>query len=271
MKFIDEAVVSVKAGDGGNGCVSFRREKYVPKGGPDGGDGGDGGDVYLLDDSHMSTLLDFKYRRTYRTGRGDEGRGKMQHGRRGADLKIPVPVGTVVRDDTTGETLADLVDPQEKLVVARGGKGGSGNSRFATPTRQVPQYAEEGRAGDEKSIKFELKLIADVGLVGLPNAGKSTLFNCLTRSRDALVTDEPGLTRDRKYGIAAKGTEIGAYVVVDTGGLTDAADPLARAISAQALHAVQESDAVIFMVDGRQGLTAGDENIAFSGQNDPDM
>ncbi len=220
MKFIDEAVISVKAGDGGNGCVSFRREKYVPKGGPDGGDGGDGGNVYLVADSHMSTLMDFKYRRVYRAGRGEHGKGKNQNGRRGSDLRIPVPVGTVVRDDATGETLSDLLDPGREVLVAKGGKGGRGNSRFAGPTRQAPQYAEEGGSGDERTIAFELKLIADVGLVGLPNAGKSTLLSRISAARPK-IADYPFTTLTPMLGVVK--TRDGSFVVADIPGIIEGA------------------------------------------------
>ncbi len=220
MKFIDEAVISVKAGDGGNGCVSFRREKYVPKGGPDGGDGGDGGNVYLVTDSHMSTLLDYTYRRVYRAERGEHGKGKNQHGRRGNDLRIPVPVGTVVRDEVTNEVLADLCDPDIKVRVAKGGKGGRGNSQFAGPTRQAPQHAEEGRSGEERTIALELKLIADVGLVGLPNAGKSTLLSRISAARPK-IADYPFTTLKPMLGVVK--TREGSFVVADIPGIIEGA------------------------------------------------
>jgi GTP-binding protein len=220
MKFIDEAVISVKAGDGGNGCVSFRREKYVPKGGPDGGDGGDGGDVYLVTDSHMSTLLDYTYRRVYRAERGEHGKGKNQHGKRGKDLRIPVPVGTVVRDEATNEVLADLCDPDIKVRVVKGGRGGRGNSQFAGPTRQAPQHAEKGRSGEERTIALELKLIADVGLVGLPNAGKSTLLSRISAARPK-IADYPFTTLKPMLGVVK--TREGSFVVADIPGIIEGA------------------------------------------------
>ncbi len=171
-RFVDQAKIYVKAGDGGPGCVSFRREKYVPRGGPDGGDGGKGGDVVLVASSQLHTLYDFHHQTHFRAENGRPGMGKKMKGRDGRDLILYVPVGTVVRDAETGEILYDFTKDGERFVVARGGRGGRGNARFATPTRQAPRFAEPGEPGEERWIILELKLIADVGLVGLPNAGK---------------------------------------------------------------------------------------------------
>jgi GTP-binding protein len=166
--FVDEAIIYVKGGDGGNGCVAFLREKYVPKGGPAGGDGGKGGDVVLYVDPHLNTLYRFTRERHFRAPRGQHGRGKNQHGANGADLRVPVPPGTIVRDAATGQVLADLTEPGQEVVVARGGRGGRGNARFATPSNQAPRIAENGEPGEERTLHLELKLLADVGLVGKP-------------------------------------------------------------------------------------------------------
>ena len=182
-RFVDHAKIYVIAGDGGHGCVSFRREKYVPRGGPDGGDGGCGGDVILEASSQLHTLYDFHYRTKFRAENGRPGMGKKMTGRDGEDLILKVPVGTVVRDAETGEILYDFTRDGERFVVARGGAGGRGNARFATPTRQVPRFAEPGKPGEEKWILLELKIIAYVGEVGLPNAGKSTLLSRITAAR----------------------------------------------------------------------------------------
>jgi len=180
MAFIDEAKFYVKGGDGGNGCVSFRREKYVPKGGPNGGDGGDGGDVLLVADPGRKSLIDFRYASHFKAEKGQNGSGKDMHGRNGRDHVIRVPLGSVIRDAETGETLADLAEPEAEYLAARGGRGGLGNSRFATSTNRAPRKATPGQPGQERWLKIELKLLADVGLIGLPNAGKSTLLSRLS-------------------------------------------------------------------------------------------
>src|SRR5690606_5799174 len=175
--FLDQVKIFVKAGDGGNGAKSFRREKYVPRGGPDGGDGGRGGDVVLEVDPGLATLIDFRYRNRYEAERGGHGSGGRRTGKDGETLVIRVPPGTVVRDAESGRILADLVKPHQRVIVALGGRGGRGNARFATPTRQAPRFAELGEEGESRWLLLELKLVADVGLVGYPNAGKSTLIS----------------------------------------------------------------------------------------------
>ncbi|MDR7533965.1 MAG: GTPase ObgE [Armatimonadota bacterium] len=197
---IDRVRVYVKGGDGGNGCVAFRREKFVPKGGPDGGDGGAGGDVVVVADEGLATLVDFKYRQHLRAGRGGHGEGGRRAGRRGADLVVPVPVGTIVRDADTGEVLADLIAHGQRVVLARGGRGGRGNAHFATPTRRAPRTAEPGEPGQERWVEFELRLLADVGLVGLPNAGKSTLLRRISAARPE-VGDYPFTTLQPVLGL----------------------------------------------------------------------
>jgi GTP-binding protein len=187
MAFIDEAKFFVKGGDGGNGCVSFRREKYVPKGGPDGGDGGDGGDVIIVATKQLGSLIDFQYRSHFLAERGQHGLGKKKHGRNGADCFVNVPAGSLIRDAESGETLADLIEDGQTIIVAKGGQGGRGNSHFASSTNRVPRIAGRGKPGEEHWLRIELKLLADVGLIGLPNAGKSTLLTKLSSARPKIA------------------------------------------------------------------------------------
>jgi GTPase len=219
--FVDEATIHVKAGDGGNGCVSFRREKYIPKGGPDGGDGGNGGSVVFVADVHKDTLLDFSGKHHWTAQRGEAGMGKKMFGKGGDDLVVPVPPGTMVFDLDHGNLLADLNEPGRRIVIARGGKGGRGNWHFRTPTNQAPRYAEPGEEGQERRLRLELKLIADVGLVGMPNAGKSTLLRAISAARPK-VADYPFTTLEPQLGIV----ELTGYrrlVVADIPGLIEGA------------------------------------------------
>jgi GTP-binding protein len=215
--FIDTARIEVRAGNGGRGCVSFRREKFVPRGGPNGGDGGDGGSIYIEASRSYQTLIDQRYQQLYRAGWGEHGRGKGQHGATGRDLVIKVPLGTVLRDAETREVLADLVEEGQRAQVARGGKGGRGNARFATPTRQAPRFAEPGTPGDVRNLLLELKLIADVGLVGLPNAGKSSLLAAFSAARPKIAA-YPFTTLTPNLGVVEV-PPFGGFVVADIPGL----------------------------------------------------
>ncbi len=219
--FIDRAIIQVKAGDGGQGCVSFRREKFVPKGGPDGGDGGDGGDVILVADENLSTLLDFQYRHHYRAQRGSHGEGSHRHGKRGGSLIVPVPVGTVVKDADAEAVLADLVHHGQRAVVARGGRGGRGNARFATSTHRAPRQAEPGGPGEERRVELELRLIADAGLVGFPNAGKSTLLSRVSAARPK-IADYPFTTTEPYLGVVGL-ADGRSFVLADIPGLIEGA------------------------------------------------
>lgn len=221
MHFIDEVRVHVKAGDGGRGCVAFLREKYRPRGGPSGGNGGDGGSVIIRVDPQLNTLIDLAHQRHIRAERGEHGRGKNQHGRNGTDLIVRVPQGTIVRDGETGDILADLRAPDEEVVVARGGKGGKGNAFFVSSTNQAPRYAQPGLPGEERTLRLELRLLADVGLVGLPNVGKSTLISAVSAARPR-VADFPFTTLTPHLGVVRYGEEK-SFVMADVPGLIEGA------------------------------------------------
>jgi len=221
VKFVDSASIFVQAGDGGNGCVSFRREKFVPKGGPDGGDGGRGGHVWLRTNPQLTTLLDFKYKKKYIAVRGVHGQGARKTGRDGADVVIDVPCGTIVRNAETHEIIADLTGEDQELLIARGGKGGRGNQHFATPTRQAPRYAEPGQKGEGFLLEMELKLMADVGLVGFPNAGKSTLISVISAAKPK-IADYPFTTLVPNLGIV-RYEEYKSFVMADIPGIIEGA------------------------------------------------
>jgi GTPase len=221
VKFVDSASIFVQAGDGGNGCVSFRREKFVPKGGPDGGDGGRGGHVWLRTNRQLTTLLDFKYKKKYIAVRGVHGQGARKTGRDGADIIIYVPCGTIVRNSETNEIIADLTGEDQEILIARGGKGGRGNQHFATPTRQAPRYAEPGQKGELMMLNMELKLMADVGLVGFPNAGKSTLISVISAAKPK-IADYPFTTLVPNLGIV-RYEEYKSFVMADIPGIIEGA------------------------------------------------
>ena len=221
MNFIDKAKIKVISGHGGNGVVAWRREKFVDKGGPAGGDGGRGGDIYLVADEGLSTLLDFKYKSVFKAQSGENGRIKNQYGKGGADLKIKVPAGTVVRDLKTDKIIADLINDGQEVIIAKGGRGGRGNAKFCTPQKRAPQYCEPGEPGIERELALELKLIADVGLLGMPNAGKSTFISAISSARPK-IADYPFTTLVPNLGVVRKPTGDG-YVVADIPGLIEGA------------------------------------------------
>ncbi|WP_394261816.1 GTPase ObgE, partial [Moraxella boevrei] len=221
MRFIDEAVVTVKAGDGGNGIVSFRREKYIPKGGPDGGDGGKGGSVYVVADDNTNTLVDYRYTRRYEAKRGENGRSKNCSGRKSDDIFLTVPIGTTIIDLDTDQVIGDLTERGQKLMVAKGGDGGLGNTHFKTSTNQAPRKATKGFEGELKQLKLELKVVADVGLIGLPNAGKSTFIRQVSSARPK-VANYPFTTLVPNLGVVDVGLGR-SFVMADIPGLIEGA------------------------------------------------
>ena len=246
MQFLDEARILVKAGDGGNGCLAFRREKYVPRGGPSGGDGGRGGDVYLVATSQHNTLLQFSYNPEHKAERGRHGEGSNKTGADGRSIDIEVPVGTVVYDDATGERLVDMADPGQRFLVARGGRGGRGNARFATSTHQAPTEHEPGRAGEERRLRLELKLLADVGLVGFPNAGKSTLISRISAARPK-IADYPFTTLEPNLGVVQL-PDFRNFVVADIPGLIEGAH-LGAGLGIQFLRHIERTRLLVHLVD----------------------
>ncbi len=246
MHFIDTAIIRVKAGDGGRGAVSFRREKYVPKGGPDGGNGGKGGDVILVADPHLRTLLDYRYQPTYTAPNGRHGEGGNRTGQSGEDLILRVPCGTLVRDACSGELLGDLIHPGQRLVVARGGRGGRGNAAFASPTNRAPRIAEPGEPGQERTLKLELKLLADVGLVGFPNVGKSTLLSVISAARPK-IADYPFTTLSPVLGMVRLGPEQ-HFVVADLPGLIEGAH-LGRGLGHQFLRHIERTRVLTVLLE----------------------
>lgn len=221
MKFVDEAAIRVEAGDGGNGCVSFRREKYIPKGGPDGGDGGDGGDVYMVADENLNTLIDYRFEKSFRAERGENGRGRDCTGRRGKDITIKVPVGTRIIDQGTGEIIGDLTRHEQKIMVAKGGFHGLGNTRFKSSVNRAPRQKTDGTPGDKREILLELLLLADVGMLGLPNAGKSTFIRAVSAAKPK-VADYPFTTLVPSLGVVRMDSEQ-SFVVADIPGLIEGA------------------------------------------------
>lgn len=246
MQFIDEAKITVISGNGGNGCVSFRREKFVPKGGPNGGDGGKGGDVVVVADANMSSLLDYRYKKEYKAQNGQPGRGKDQHGKSGSDLIIPVPAGTVIISCEDGETLADLVEDGQRFTVAEGGGGGRGNSRFVSPTNRAPREADSGRAGARKEVRLELKILADVGILGFPNAGKSTLISKISAARPK-ISGYPFTTLVPNLGVVSYGDHQ-SFVIADIPGIIEGAHK-GLGLGIQFLKHVERTRLLVHMLD----------------------
>lgn len=246
MQFIDQVKVYVKAGNGGRGCVSFRREKYVPKGGPNGGDGGRGGHVIFKALRDINTLLDIKYQQQYRAENGQHGMGKDMHGKNGEDLIIPVPLGTVVKDAISGEILDDLVSEGQEFIAAKGGRGGLGNAHFKTSTRQAPRFAQPGEPGAERNLILELKLLADVGLVGLPNAGKSTLISAVSSAKPK-IADYPFTTLVPILGVV-KYAEFKSFVIADIPGLIEDAHK-GVGLGFQFLRHVERTSLLLHLID----------------------
>jgi GTPase len=246
MNFIDHATIKVKAGDGGNGCVAFRREKFVPKGGPSGGDGGVGGSVFVKANSSLNTLYHLKFQSEWKGGRGEHGMGSNCSGVKGNDITIELPVGTVVRDKLTEEVVADLLEEGQTVLVAKGGRGGWGNQHFATATRQAPRFAQPGNEGEYRELEIELKLIADVGIVGLPNAGKSTLISVISAAKPK-IADYPFTTLVPNLGVVSADNNE-TFVVADIPGLIEGAHE-GHGLGDQFLRHVERCVVLVHLVD----------------------
>jgi len=248
MQFIDEARIRVEAGKGGDGVISWRREKYVPKGGPDGGNGGVGGSVYFEADPQLSTLLDFRYKKKYEAESGNAGAASNCTGRSGEDLIIHVPVGTQIRDATNKHLLADLVERGQRILLAKGGRGGLGNNEFKSPTNQAPRFKTDGKPGEFYDLELELKLLADVALVGFPNAGKSTLISRISQAKPK-IADYPFTTLVPNLGIVQAPQEHQSFVVADIPGLIEGASE-GRGLGHQFLKHIERSAVLLFLLDG---------------------
>lgn len=245
MKFIDEARIFIKAGDGGHGCISFRREKYVPRGGPNGGDGGRGGDIIFQADEGLYTLLDFRYKKHFEAGRGEHGRGKDQYGHAGNDIIIHVPAGTTIKDGKTNEVLAEIERHGQSVVIAKGGRGGRGNMHFATSRNQAPRKAEDGQTGEGRWVRLELKLLADAGLIGFPNAGKSTLLSAISAARPK-IADYPFTTKNPVLGVVSYKDK--SFTVADLPGLIEGASHGAG-LGIQFLKHIEKTRVFLHLID----------------------
>ncbi|HPF59877.1 MAG TPA: GTPase ObgE [Candidatus Competibacteraceae bacterium] len=255
MKFVDELLIRVEAGDGGNGCVSFRREKYIPFGGPDGGDGGDGGSIYLVANAELNTLADFRFTRRFQAERGQNGMGANCTGRSGTDLEIVTPVGTMVWDADTGELIGDLVKPDQRLLVAQGGFHGLGNTRYKSSTNRAPRQFKPGTPGEARNLRLELKVIADVGLLGMPNAGKSTLIRAVSAAKPK-VADYPFTTLHPNLGVVRVGP-LQSFVMADIPGLIEGASEGAG-LGMQFLRHLARTRLLLHLVDVSPYSDSGD-------------
>jgi len=244
--FVDYTKVHVQSGKGGRGCVAFRREKFVPKGGPNGGDGGRGGDVIIKVDYNLNTLQDIKYHKSYKAQDGAPGQGALKSGLDGEPVVILVPKGTIIRDEATGDVLADLVEDEQAIVIAKGGKGGRGNAHFATPTKRTPRYADPGMPGESKTLVFELKLLSDVGLVGFPNAGKSTLISKITAAKPK-IADYPFTTLTPNLGIVKFG-DYKSFVLADIPGLIEGAHA-GKGLGFRFLRHLERTKVLAFLIE----------------------
>jgi GTP-binding protein len=244
--FIDEAKISVKAGDGGHGSIAFRREKFVPRGGPSGGDGGNGGNIYLVADPHENTLLKFRFNHIFRAGRGHHGEGSNRHGKNGEDMEIRVAVGTAVYDDETGDLLHDFTETGERVLIAKGGRGGHGNAHFASSSNRAPQRAQDGAPGEDKNLRLELKLLADVGLVGYPNVGKSTLISRISAAHPK-IADYPFTTLEPHLGVVSLDTDK-SFVMADIPGLIEGAH-LGHGLGIQFLRHIERTRLLLHLID----------------------
>lgn len=245
--FVDYVKIKVKGGDGGDGCISFRREKYVPKGGPDGGDGGNGGNVYIEGDENLMTLLDYKYKRFYKAEKGENGKGKKMHGRNGEDIILKVPLGTIVINAKSNKAIGEVIKDKERILVAKGGKGGRGNAYFATPTNRAPRICEKGIKGEEKEIILELKMLSDVSIIGLPNSGKTTLLNRLTGT-DAKTAPYPFTTLTPNIGVQ-RDHEFRRYTICDVPGIIEGASE-GKGLGLKFLRHIERSKIMVFLLDG---------------------
>jgi GTP-binding protein len=246
MKFVDEATIDVAAGDGGNGCVSFRREKFIPYGGPNGGDGGRGGSVFALADPNLNTLIDYRYARRHEAGRGEHGRGSDQFGAAGGDVTLRMPVGTIVRDADSGDVITELLHPDAKVLLAKGGDGGFGNLHFKSSTNRAPRQKTPGWPGQKRKLRLELRLLADVGLLGMPNAGKSTLIAAISNARPK-IADYPFTTLHPNLGVVRVGPGQ-SFVVADVPGLIEGAAEGAG-LGHQFLRHLQRTRLLLHLVD----------------------
>jgi GTP-binding protein len=256
MRFVDEVVIQVRAGSGGDGCVSFRREKFVPKGGPDGGDGGDGGSVVLWGNRFLQTLADLEYHRSYKAGAGGHGKGANRHGSKGESVRVPVPLGTDVFDAGTGTKLGEILEANQELVAAHGGRGGRGNARFASSTDQSPRRFQPGTAAEERKVRLVLRLVADIGIVGLPNAGKSTLLSRLTRANPK-VASYPFTTLTPNLGVLQ--TRDTRFTVADMPGIIKGAHE-GKGLGLAFLRHIERTRMLVFVIDAAAGHPKRDYN-----------